>query len=306
MSAFPEGFNKDIDRHDYRSASLLFNYIFQDPGVLLAGARVLASSIRVAHEAGGKSWEVTMFEDKVRLNVGQVEVLTLYSDEVKFLFNAPLRPPKEGRLDIEDNPYYPAVPVPSGAYLLSTARLPFLSDAVRQAHHAYIRSAASYKQISPWKKMFSPAVIEFVELLLKEALPRPDYLADDEKRCGVQTLPDELDPTISVREGTRYQVTVNAYERNPNARRLCIKKYGTSCCICGLSFRAVYGKVADGLIHVHHLRPLSEIGDEYVVDPVADLRPVCPNCHAVLHRRTPPYSIEEAQLFLRAQTKTSG
>jgi predicted HNH restriction endonuclease len=43
---------------------------------------------------------------------------------------------------------------------------------------------------------------------------------------------------------------------------------------------------------------LSEIGGEYIVDPVADLRPVCPNCHAVLHRRIPAYSIEEVRVFL--------
>jgi hypothetical protein len=34
-------------------------------------------------------------------------------------------------------------------------------------------------------------------------------------------------------------------------------------------------------------------GEEYEVDPVKDLRPVCPNCHAMIHRRSPPLSIEE-------------
>jgi predicted HNH restriction endonuclease len=47
---------------------------------------------------------------------------------------------------------------------------------------------------------------------------------------------------------------------------------------------------------------ISEIGKEYVVNPLADLRPMCPNCHAVLHRRTSAYSIEEVRSFLqRAQ-----
>ena len=50
-----------------------------------------------------------------------------------------------------------------------------------------------------------------------------------------------------------------------------------------VNFGAVYGEEATGYIHVHHLRPLAEIGREYVVDPVEDLRPVCPNCHAVVH-----------------------
>jgi predicted HNH restriction endonuclease len=49
---------------------------------------------------------------------------------------------------------------------------------------------------------------------------------------------------------------------------------------------------------VHHLRPLSGIAEEYEIDPVEDLRPVCPNCHAMLHRKTPPYTIDELRLRL--------
>jgi hypothetical protein len=29
------------------------------------------------------------------------------------------------------------------------------------------------------------------------------------------------------------------------------------------------------------------------IDPVEDLRTVCPNCHTMIHRRNPSYSIEE-------------
>jgi 5-methylcytosine-specific restriction protein A len=46
---------------------------------------------------------------------------------------------------------------------------------------------------------------------------------------------------------------------------------------------------------VHHLVPLASIGREYHIDPVADLRPVCPNCHAMLNRQDPPFTIEELQ-----------
>lgn len=112
-------------------------------------------------------------------------------------------------------------------------------------------------------------------------------------------LPEEIAATTALVEGAVCRVSVNAYERNPEARSRCIERHGTNCCICGFSFGAVYGQVGEGYIHVHHLRPLSEIRGEYVVDPVEDLRPVCPNCHAVLHRRIPAYSIEEVRSFLR-------
>jgi 5-methylcytosine-specific restriction enzyme A len=116
---------------------------------------------------------------------------------------------------------------------------------------------------------------------------------------AMELLPDELDAAASVREGARYQVLVNAYERNPEARRRCIAAHGTACCICGFSFGERYGPEAEGYIHVHHVRPLSEVGGEYLVDPVEDLRPVCPNCHAVLHLGGRCRTIDEVRQLLR-------
>ena len=112
-------------------------------------------------------------------------------------------------------------------------------------------------------------------------------------------FPDEIDEVTPLREGAQYQVTVNAYERDPRARRQCVAHYGTSCVICGFSFGAVYGEIAKDFIHVHHVRPLAEVGAEYSVDPVADLRPVCPNCHAVIHLHKPALSIQEVAALLR-------
>jgi hypothetical protein len=103
-----------------------------------------------------------------------------------------------------------------------------------------------------------------------------------------------------LREGALLQRLVQAYVRDPNARRQCIAKYGTKCSICKFSFKARYGKVAEGLIHVHHVRQLSDIRKEHRVNPVRHLRPVCPNCHAVLHLANPAYSIERVRSFLRS------
>jgi hypothetical protein len=108
-------------------------------------------------------------------------------------------------------------------------------------------------------------------------------------------LPEEIIHPSGLVEGAVRSITVNAYERNPQARRECIHAHGTNCWICGFNFGAMYGKVAAGYIHVHHLRPLSEVNGEYVVDPVKDLRPVCPNCHAVLHLGGECRSIEEVK-----------
>lgn len=112
-------------------------------------------------------------------------------------------------------------------------------------------------------------------------------------------LPEEIHRAEPLYEGAQCQITVNAYERNAEARQKCIERYGTTCVICDFNFGRRYRKVAEGYIHVHHLTPLSEINEQYQVDPIIDLRPVCPNCHAVIHRRKPPYSIEEVKSFLQ-------
>ena len=101
-----------------------------------------------------------------------------------------------------------------------------------------------------------------------------------------------------------YQVVVNAYERSPVARSRCISHYGPMCLVCGFSFGSVYGSLAEGFIHVHHVKPLSEIGEEYEVDPIADLRPVCPNCHAIIHLGGGCRSILEVKALMAA-TSTS-
>lgn len=105
--------------------------------------------------------------------------------------------------------------------------------------------------------------------------------------------PDELDSSETLFEGMKKTVTVNIYERNRDARKKCIEHYGIQCVVCGFDFEKVYGEIGKGIIHVHHLTQLSDIGQGYEVDPLKDLRPVCPNCHTMLHKRTPPYTIDE-------------
>lgn len=99
-------------------------------------------------------------------------------------------------------------------------------------------------------------------------------------------------------EGAVRQVLVNAYERNPVARVRCLEAYGYKCVACNFDFGAAYGKDAEGFIHVHHIKPLAEIAGQYEVDPIEDLRPVCPNCHAVIHMVNPPRSIEQLKSML--------
>jgi len=111
-------------------------------------------------------------------------------------------------------------------------------------------------------------------------------------------LAEELsdEEVSSLEEGAKKTITVNKYERNSEARNDCIKEHGCICSVCGFDFEKVYGDIGKSFIHVHHIKPLHTIGENYEVNPITDLRPVCPNCHAMLHkRRDIPYSIQELQ-----------
>lgn len=98
--------------------------------------------------------------------------------------------------------------------------------------------------------------------------------------------PDEANlENKSFPEGAKQTVQVNRYERNPEARTKCLEIYGTRCKVCEMSFAETYGYFAKDFIHVHHITPLHQISENYEVNPETDLIPVCPNCHAMLHRQ---------------------
>lgn len=114
------------------------------------------------------------------------------------------------------------------------------------------------------------------------------------KLTGERPYPEELLPEngLVLTEGAKRTVIVNSYERNPKARSMCIAHWGRQCAVCNFDFLKTYGEIGSGFIHVHHLVPVSRIGESYQVDPVDDLRPICPNCHAMLHSANPPLSVE--------------
>lgn len=111
-----------------------------------------------------------------------------------------------------------------------------------------------------------------------------------------ETYPEQ---SVAYVEGASLTVKVNRFERNQQAREACISHHGASCKVCDLNFVQTYGNLGAGFIHVHHIVPISEICNEYEVDPVNDLVPVCPNCHAMIHRKTPPLTVEQLRKIIR-------
>lgn len=95
------------------------------------------------------------------------------------------------------------------------------------------------------------------------------------------------------KEGGLKTLTIKTYDRSAAAREACKEHYGYRCHACGFDFFRKYGTVGRNYIEVHHLKRLADAGGEHLVDPIKDLRPVCANCHRMLHTQQHPLSIEE-------------
>jgi hypothetical protein len=201
--------------------------------------------------------------------------------------------------------------VPASTYVIAAKSTPFDFEMTLPADAAAILELLGdplprkpgFSPAGPLGASFPPGVREIAAAsaaLLDSLLPAMQEVEPVEQ-IEEFTLPDEVLDDEYVYDDDVSEVLVNAHERNLEARQLCIAHHGCRCSVCGFDFGAVYGPAGAGYIHVHFLRPLAELGEAYRVDPVNDLRPICPNCHAMIHSVTPPFSIEELKVLLKKQ-----
>jgi hypothetical protein len=125
----------------------------------------------------------------------------------------------------------------------------------------------------------------------------PEVEIDD---FGFYDHPEEETEPEVYKEGSTATVEVNRHERNRAARQACIDEYGPKCQVCGLEFEERYGEIGEGFIHIHHEVPLSKTDGEGELT-TDDLKPVCPNCHAMLHQEDPPLTIDQLRGRLRTE-----
>lgn len=149
-----------------------------------------------------------------------------------------------------------------------------------------------------------------------DVMGRPGIPVPHEAEPGLRQLWRDRGPAAAgpayVVPGTRppdavSSLGVNRYELDPDARRVCLAFHGTSCAACGFSFEAFYGDTGAGPIDVHHVVPPEVFGSGYELDPVADLVPLCPNCHAMAHRSVgPPLTVSELRHIIAAAGHLKG
>lgn len=156
-----------------------------------------------------------------------------------------------------------------------------------------------------FQPLLDPTVIEtdFTWYPQRSGVTIPDDTANKLEARWAEHLQNVVDPLHKIMK-MKDEPTSFVYERDEYLRATCLAHYGAVCAVCGFDFTMMYGEVGAGFMHVHHLIPLAYRDDDGIpLDPIADLRPVCPNCHAMLHRRSPPYAIDELKMIIRKATK---
>jgi 5-methylcytosine-specific restriction protein A len=141
----------------------------------------------------------------------------------------------------------------------------------------------------------------FEEILTNKSLKMVGnswYASDGE--MSISLAEEIIDPGKYI-EGASKTVSVNVYERNAKARKKCIAHHGYNCSVCDFNFREEYGSIGENFIHVHHVIPLGEIRKEYELDPVKDLIPICPNCHAMIHSTQPALTVSQLKRHLESK-----
>jgi 5-methylcytosine-specific restriction protein A len=251
----------------------------------------LAAAIERLAQQDRDNWGVTLFGWGLRLNAGMVECLVLSREGIRVLVeerSAPAAIKLDGRR-------YPRAP---GCDMTTVplAEIPDAAKLLAESHAAAMSMAARSHAMRNIRGAHSAGVTAFLSQALRRVVPNPTYASSIEATLLLQFDQEEAHGLYS--EGGQATVMVNRFERDHHAREECISHHGLRCSVCHMSFGERYGETVKGFIHVHHLVPLAEIGTEYQVDPVTDLRPVCPNCHAVIHRNDPPLSIEQARALL--------
>ena len=126
----------------------------------------------------------------------------------------------------------------------------------------------------------------------------------DDRAADLALTPSELVQRSPFTEGAVRQITTNRRERSPKARSEAETHYralngGRLCCQgCGIDFGLTYGPRGDGFMHFHHKAPLAKAKEERPVSGAEDLVPLCPNCHAMVHRGEVLWSVSDLQAQL--------
>lgn len=270
--------------------------VLSDPTTRPRQLIALAESLAYAERRNPEIWLVHVRQDRIRLFAGRLIVLTLTRDSVWVTTDDVAEANQLSLLpswmwDDHGHPRHKKPPSRNGFYSPSRDRDGSDWSEVQKWHFAYLdRVLARFRRVDPRSAArHEPLISEYLGLSADEA--------------ELSLMSDDQSGSSTFWEGAVTRVPVNRFERDRRARDQCLLEQGRYCTVCGMSFGKRYGPEVEGLIHVHHIVPLSEVREGYFPNPRLDLVPICPNCHAVVHAGGRARSIDEVRSMLRRQSE---
>mgnify|MGYP000000043127 CR=1 FL=1 len=121
---------------------------------------------------------------------------------------------------------------------------------------------------------------------------------------------DENDLIAEGKAGTKTSIVK---ERSKKLRDAAIQYYTKNgkikCAVCGFDFYEFYGEHGEGYIQIHHESPIYQYSDEgfttYIKEAVKDTKPVCSNCHCMIHRKkSHMLTIEELKKIIKKTSRS--
>ena len=262
------------DRESAAVAHEILADLLASPSVRKMVCRELATFWQYAKRNYPDKAFITLARRYVRMNVGMVEVFVIHQSETVLVVVDKTLVEPDAELHYKSLPDALPMQIPLAEFDKSIPNL-------RPAIFSVINKLGRTRKNPSAAIGHSPALANLLAV---------EYPYDP-----AMDFPDEVGPEF--REGGRRTITVNAYERDPEARAACLRHYRSKTCqICGFDFARVYGAIGQDFIHVHHLRPVAALCQNggALIRPERDLLPVCPNCHAMLHTKKPePLTPEE-------------
>lgn len=326
--------NNVIDKVSLHAAARLMEDNCPIPSERYQVLKLLLRSVELVEKLAPTAWSLTQFVDGFRLNVGVVEAMTFKRVPLSFPSEGARESLFEFRFLLFDQipnqilvfedaqvneqfalirSRYKSVGQPQYVFsglvysesmndeegLQQWKSFRAESELIFEAHSAFVREAAhsrsgKVRTESLHQRSNSVGLVLYAKQYCASKGSGEVFEAAE----ATQEVSDAEEQDEIFFEGNPISTTLNRYERNLQSRERCLGHHGRRCCVCGFSFSEMYGDVAEKYIHVHHLTPVATIGTKYEIDPIADLRPICANCHAVIHLRQPPFTIAEMQKLL--------
>lgn len=171
--------NDDAFRSSAHGSREVIERLLPEPEVRAVVERILADAITHAHEIGAGSWGVTLYEDKLRLNVGSVESVVLWAGGCHLVVDQalvaqPLKSQLRSSGGWSDAGHYRTYPQGASVYVDSPA-LAKLYGSLKAAHFSAIEQCAQRRGYN-WKGSHSPGVLRYLEARTGVVLPMPSYL----------------------------------------------------------------------------------------------------------------------------------